>query len=114
MREDRQAVQTECLASVGWRSVAYGAADDRVTVIFQYGDKLISKDAEFVSAGAALTGPQCGSPKSIKKVPNTFRSYRMPSQTSFVSFSRRVHCAVAPASASRRGRSSASVAGVVI
>ena len=38
----------------------------------------------------------------------------MPSQTSLVSFSRRVHCAVAPASASRRGRSSASVAGVVI
>ena len=34
------------------------------------------------------------SPKSIKKVPNTFRSYRMPSQTSLVSFSRRV-CAVA-------------------
>ena len=54
------------------------------------------------------------SPKSIKKVPNTFRSYIMPSQTSLVSFSRRVHCAVAPASASRRGRSSASVARVVI
>ena len=54
------------------------------------------------------------SPKSIKKVPNTFCSYRMLSQTSLVSFSRRVHCAVAPASASRRGRSSASVAGVVI
>ena len=60
MREDRQAVQTECLASVGWRIVAYGAADDRVTVRFQYGDKLISKDAEFVSVGAALTGPQRG------------------------------------------------------
>ena len=43
MREDRQAVQTECLAPVGWRIVAYGAADDRVTVRFQYGDKLISK-----------------------------------------------------------------------
>ena len=38
----------------------------------------------------------------------------MPSQTSLVSFSRRVHCAVAPASASRRGWSSASVAVVVI
>ena len=38
----------------------------------------------------------------------------MPSQTSLVSFSRRVHCAVAPASASRRGRSSASVARVVV
>ena len=38
----------------------------------------------------------------------------MPSQTSLVSFSRRMHCAVAPASASRRGWSSASVAGVVI
>ena len=60
MREDRQAVQTECLASVGWRIVAYGAADDRVTVRFQNGDKLISKDAEFVSVGAALTGPQRG------------------------------------------------------
>ena len=34
------------------------------------------------------------SPKSIKKVPNTFCSYRMLSQTSLVSFSRRVHCAV--------------------
>ena len=60
MREDRQAVQTECLASVGWRIVAYGAADDRVTVRFQYGDKLISKDAEFVSVGAALIEPQRG------------------------------------------------------
>ena len=59
MREDRQAVQTECLASVGWRIVAYGAADDRITVRL-YGDKLISNDAEFVSVGAALTGPQRG------------------------------------------------------
>ena len=60
MRKNRQAVQTECLTSVGWRIVAYGAADNRVTVRFQYEDKLISKDAEFVSVGAALTGPQRG------------------------------------------------------